>query len=170
MKKLFLTGVFLLPAFASAQVTNQFGLGLGSQYGGLAGLKYTLGTESNRFSVGAGVRDSHRDRDDLYGIAFGWEKLLGQHHTLGAFVRTKRDQDVNLIVDMEQGPNGPVYTTVPDDLYQHFIGASYTYYFRPASESGFLGGINLGKTYQYSDSRRNWQDGVDVSIQLGYQF
>ncbi|MFI2810687.1 hypothetical protein [Microbulbifer sp. JSM ZJ756] len=160
----------LMPGLTVAKVDTHFGLGLGTQYGGLAGFKFTLGNAGDRFSAGAGIANSDWDTEDAYGIALAWERLMTDQHALGAFVRTSH-RDLNHVAITR-------YDAIQDTLvieragtfYETFVGGSYTYYFDSAKNSGLSAGINIGKEYTHSDSYQEFENGITWGLQIGYQF
>ncbi|WP_323844701.1 hypothetical protein [Microbulbifer magnicolonia] len=158
----------ILPSLAMADVDSQFGLGLGTQYGGFAGFKYSMSLNTNKIYVGAGLAGPTGDRDDVYGVTLGWEKAITDKHALGLFVRTKkRENGDGVYLD---------YSTSPPDIvsmnkrYESFIGGSYTYYFGKSSEAGFLTGLSAGKTYENTNVKKEFESGIQYGLHFGYQF
>ncbi|SDJ54480.1 hypothetical protein [Microbulbifer yueqingensis] len=154
----------LLPSLAMAATDSQFGLGLGTQYGGLAGFKYSVDLGSSKLYAGAGLAGqgtSSMGRE--YGFSLGWEAALTDRHALGLVVRTKRPQDNE--VALSPAPYGRYKVR-----YESFIGPSYTYYFRGSDQEGFLTGFTAGKSYLSSNRDQEFKSGLDYGFHLGYQF
>ncbi|MCA0892258.1 hypothetical protein [Microbulbifer agarilyticus] len=171
MKQLFLI-ILLLPITAladtSSQFDTQFGLGLGTQYGGVAGLKYSIRGNSNSFYIGAGRADFFKSDDERYGLTLGWEKSLSEHHAIGVAVRTRTDPlDGAYIATTIDGQ--PAYMEAKG-RYESFLAGTYTYHFKPSSEPGFLTGVSIGKTYSASNYRNEFLSGLDYGMHFGYQF
>lgn len=157
-----------LPSLAAADVDSQLGLGLGTQYGGFAGFKYSVNLDANKVYVGAGLAGPTGDRDHEYGITVGWERALTERHALGLFVRTKkRESGDGVFLD---------YSTTPPTIspmnkrYESFIGGSYTYYFTGSGEPGFLTGLSAGKTYKNTNIKSEFESGIEYGLHFGYQF
>lgn len=157
----------ILPSFAMADTDTQLGLGMGTQYGGFAGVKYSANMDTNKFYVGAGLSDVPHGTY-RYGLTLGWETALTDKHALGIAVRTKElDGGGNYII----GSYPDNFTTVPvKDGYESFIGATYTYYFNKSIESGFLTGLSAGKTYRHNNVQNELRSGMDYGVYFGYQF
>ena len=169
MNKLALAiGLVFLPALAQADVDSQFGLGLGTQYGGVAGFKYSLGNTSNKFYVGAGRADFFHGDKEEYGLTLGWEKALTEKHSLGVALRTRTLQGGgNYLIDSNNGQ--PVYAEVKDG-YESFAAGTYTYYFNNSQETGFLTGLSAGKSYRRNNVRSDFRSGMEYGVFFGYQF
>lgn len=177
MKQLALLGA-LLPSLAMADIDTSFGLGLGTQYGGFAGIKYSAGINTHKFYVGAGFANLPRAHDDEYGLTLGWEKALFDRHSLGLAIRTKKD---DIPGGFYPDPTSDQPTLVPyKDTYRSFIAATYTFYFNSYDEAGFLTGLSVGKTYRHNsvtdhpeyflEPREGFDSGVEYGLYFGYQF
>lgn len=154
----------LIPALAFAATDTQFGLGLGTQYGGLAGFKFSIDLDSSKLYAGAGLGgQGTSSTGEEYGFSLGWEKALTNQHALGIVVRTKRPQDNELA--LSPAPYGTYKIR-----YESFIGANYTYYFRDADTSGFLTGLTVGKSYLSTNREQVFESGMDYGFHFGYQF
>lgn len=162
MKKWIAT-LAILPSLALGNTDSQFGIGLGTQYGGLAGFKFSLDLDSSKFYAGAGLAGTGGSKGEEYGFSLGWEKSLNNKHALGLIARTKRPKDNDF--SWPVAPNG-VYKI----RYESFIGVNYTYYLKDADESGFLTGFTAGKSYLNSNYEQEFESGMDYGFHFGYQF
>lgn len=157
----------IIPSMAMADTDTQFGLGLGTQYGGFAGIKYSLSMDTNKVYVGAGLA-GYTSGDDQYGITLGWEKALTDNHTLGLAVRTKKQESGSgYFVD---GSTTPPSLVPMKKRYESFIAATYTYYFGKSTEAGFLTGLSAGKTYKNTNVEQEFKSGMEYGVYFGYQF
>lgn len=155
----------ILPTLAVANVEHQVGIGLGTQYGGLAGIKYSIKADTDKVFMGIGFADR---TDEEYGITLGWEKALTEKHALGLAIRTKsRQGGGNYLTDPYTTP--PTYTPVKDG-YESFIAGTYTYYFRSSSDAGFLTGLSVGRSYIHNNVRDEFLSGMEYGLHFGYQF
>lgn len=158
----------LLSSLVHADVETHFGVGVGTQYGGGPGLKYSLGNTTNKFYVGAGRTDFFRGGVEEYGVTLGWEKSLTKKHSLGMAVRTRTLLGGGSYqIDSDSGQ--PVYSPVKDG-YEAFAAGTYTYYFKDAQESGFLTGLSLGKSYRRNNVQSEFKSGMEYGLFFGYQF
>lgn len=157
----------LLPACALAQVDSQFGLGIGTQYGGALGLKYSLNLDSDKLYIGAGRADLF-DEEERYGVTLGWENLLNDHHALGIAVRTrtKPDRHGNYVIN----DNGQPEVIGVKDGYETFVAGTYTYYFDSPKDADFLTGVSVGKEYRHDNVVSEFRSGVNYGVFFGYQF
>lgn len=158
----------IIPSMAMADTNTQLGLGLGTQYGGFAGIKYSANLDKNTFYVGAGFSKPPHDNDQ-YGVTLGWERTLTDKQALGFAARTRKwsTEGANFII----GSYPDNFTTVAGkDGYESFIAATYTYYFTRSSEPGFLTGLSAGKTYQNNNVISKFQSGMEYGVYFGYQF
>ncbi|WP_250461073.1 hypothetical protein [Microbulbifer litoralis] len=153
----------ILPSLALSDTGPQFGVGLGTQYGGLAGFKFSLNMDSSKVYAGAGLAETGGSLGNEYGFSVGWEKELNDNHALGLVARTKRPEDNE--VTWSPAPGG-VYKI----RYESFIGVNYTYYFNGTDEHGFLTGLTAGKSYINSNYEQEFQSGMDYGVHFGYQF
>lgn len=172
MKKLFLTAlIFPTTALADfgSQFDSKFGLGLGTQYGGVAGINYSIKSNSNNFYIGAGRADFFEsDRPDEYGLTLGWERALTEKHAFGLALRTTTDDGRGAYY--QAGYNGLEEATEKKDGFEYGLYGSYSYYFSGIHQSGFVAGANLGKLYQKDNVRSEFKNGAAVGVHLGYQF
>lgn len=165
--KALLVLIALLPACALAQVDSQFGLGIGTQYGGALGLKYSLNLDSSKLYIGAGRADFF-DENEKYGVTLGWENLLNDHHALGIAVRTRTmpgGGNYVLIDDLGQSQSVGV-----KDGYEAFVNGTYTYYFDSPKDAGFLTGVSIGKEYRRDNVVSEFKSGIGYGVFFGYQF
>lgn len=158
----------VVPTLAMADIDSQFGLGLGTQYGGFAGIKYSANLDSNKFYVGAGFSKPPHDNDE-YGVTLGWERALTDKQAVGFAARTRK---------LSTGGGNYIIGSYPDDFttvvgkdgYESFIAATYTYYFTKPTESGFLTGLSAGKTYRKNNVVSEFRSGMEYGVYFGYQF
>lgn len=159
----------LFPVCALAQMNSQFGMGLGTQYGGVAGLKYSLSGESDKFYVGAGRADFfHSDDPEEYGLTLGWERALNEKHALGLALRTKTWDAEGLYYPA--GYYGLDTLTRKKDGYEYGMLGTYSYYFSGTHQSGFVAGANIGKLYRKDNVASYFRNGAFIGAHLGYQF
>lgn len=159
----------LIPTLALADMDSQFSLGLGTQYGGAAGLKYSLSGESDKFYIGAGRADFFdRNYGERYGITLGWERLLSDNHAIGIAVRTRTDPRDGAYIT--QTVDGQTERREFKSRYDSFIAGTYTYYLNSATEAGFLTGVSVGATYYKSNVRSSFRSDPDFGVFFGYQF
>ncbi|WP_444921655.1 hypothetical protein ACJJID_04410 [Microbulbifer sp. CnH-101-G] len=171
MKSLIFVGI-LFPSFAFANMDNHFSLGVGTQYGGLLGIKYSTINGPNTFYIGGGLADNF---DEEYGISLGWERSLSPKHSLGLLVRTKELSWEHYIYE-----NSNLLTTSPNDQtsakfkykgrYESYIAGSYTYFFNRYDEASLLGGVSFGKSYLKTNKDGSFRDGTELKLHFGYQF
>ncbi|WP_299592076.1 hypothetical protein [uncultured Microbulbifer sp.] len=172
MKKLFIAAL-LAPSTALAdfgtQFDSKFGLGLGTQYGGVAGLQYSLSGESDKFYIGAGRADFFEsDYPDEYGLTLGWEHALTEKQTFGLALRTSTEDGRGAYY--QAGYAGLEEATEKKDGFEYGLFGSYSYYFSGIHQSGFVAGANLGKLYRKDNVRSEFRNGTAVGVHLGYQF
>jgi|GEM_PF-660617 len=159
----------LFPVCALADMDSQYGLGLGTQYGGVAGLKYSLSGESNKFYVGAGRADFfHTDEPEEYGLTLGWERALNEKHALGLALRTQTSDGEGYYYPA--GYFGLEERTRREDGYEAGLFGTYTYYFSGTHQSGFVAGANIGKLYRKDNVASYFRSGTFTGVHFGYQF
>lgn len=165
MKNLLLI-CFFFPAIASAEVNSQLGFGLGTQYGGLIGFKYSIRSDSNTFYTGFGLADSTYEE---YGFTLGWEKNLAEKHAFGFLVRTKESKSLTgaSITDSSVTPSRKI---ILKDGYESFLAGTYTYYFSRFDEPGFSIGVSAGKSYFNRNLKDGFSDDIEYGAHFGYQF
>ncbi|MFC6979124.1 hypothetical protein ACFQH7_10090 [Microbulbifer taiwanensis] len=152
-----------------ADVDSQFGLGLGTQYGGLAGIKYSATMDNDKIYLGAGLASPSSDRNIAYGISIGWEKALTDKHALGLAVRTKKREGGGYRSYWDSDATPPTHIHAKK-RYESFVAATYTYYFNNAYEAGFLTGLSAGKTYMNTNVKKEFESGMEYGLYFGYQF
>lgn len=141
--------------------------GVGSQFGGFLGAKYSVTTGSNRYFLGAGVSDFEGASGREYGVSIGWENALSRKHSLGVFVLTE-DYDVYTPATFSQ--EAGLQPGTLESVTSNYIAGSYTFYFSGNDRAGVLAGASLGKKYIHSDFDNGFESGMTVGFQLGYQF
>ena len=171
MKKIFIAAL-LAPTTALAdfgeQFDSKFGVGLGTQFGGVAGFNYSLRNNANNFYIGAGRADFFEGDNERYGLTLGWEKLLSDRHSIGVAVRTRTNPLDGAYIATT--PGDPTTYMEAKGRYESFFAGTYTYHFKPSSEPGFLTGVSVGKTYENSNYRSGFNSGLDFGMYFGYQF
>ncbi|HEY8568994.1 hypothetical protein [Microbulbifer sp.] len=159
----------LFPVCAFATTDSQFGVGLGTRYGGILGLNYSLSGELDKFYIGAGRADLFRkDEPESYGLTLGWERAMNENHALGFAFRTRTINGEGLYYPA--GYFGLEESTEKKDGYETSLFGTYTYYFSGTNQSGFLTGANIGKSYYKDNVRSDYKDGVAIGLHFGYQF
>ncbi|WP_444909138.1 hypothetical protein [Microbulbifer sp. TRSA005] len=173
MKSVIFAGI-LFPsfAFASANLNNHLSLGVGTQYGGLLGIKYSTTYGTDTFYIGGGLADN---LDEEYGITLGWERSLNPKHSLGLLVRTKELDWEHYIYEnsnlLSASPNNKSLSEFKyKGRYESYIAGSYTYFFNRYDEASLLGGISLGKSYLKTNKDGSFRDGTELKLHFGYQF
>ncbi|WP_237065511.1 hypothetical protein [Microbulbifer guangxiensis] len=164
MKKLALISA-LLPCLAMADVDTSFGLGLGTQYGGLAGFKFSVNLDNNSLYAGAGLA-SHPD--SRAGLTLGWERAMFEKHSFGLAFRIRETWDAQYRLQPETGTR--VFDYDDDGSFESRLSGTYTYYFTGAGQAGFLTGLSAGKTYRHTDWNGGFRSGMEYGFHLGYQF
>lgn len=164
MKKLALLSA-LLPSLAIADVDTSFGLGLGTQYGGLAGFKFSVTLDNNSLYAGAGLA-THPDRGA--GVTLGWERALHDKHSVGVALRTRETWDARYRFHPETGTRLLDYDD--DGAFESRLSGTYTYYFSGTGQAGFLTGLSAGKTYRHTDWSDGFRSGMEYGFHFGYQF
>ncbi|MBB5210022.1 hypothetical protein [Microbulbifer hydrolyticus] len=164
MKALYLL-IALFPGLAMANSDSKFAIGLGTPYGGFAGLKYSVKVNDDIFYAGAGL--AHIDDSDV-GVTLGWERALNEKHGFGFALRGRTVEGGN--VYYPAGYFGLDEATRRKDGYEAALFGNYTYYFSGASQSGFLAGANVGKQYRKDNVRSYVRNGTFIGVHLGYQF
>ncbi|WKD49405.1 hypothetical protein [Microbulbifer spongiae] len=166
MKNLFLI-FFFFPAIALAEVDSQLGFGLGTQYGGFVGFKYSIRSDSNTFYAGLGLADP---TDEEYGFTLGWEKNLAEKHAFGFLVRTKESKSFTGVVYLSDPSVTPSRKIILKDGYESFFAGTYTYYFNRFDEPGFSIGVSAGKSYFNRNLKDGFGDDIEYGAHFGYQF
>ncbi|QKX18664.1 hypothetical protein [Microbulbifer sp. YPW1] len=155
----------LFPCIAMANSESKIAIGMGTPYGGFAGLKYSVKANDDIFYAGAGL--AHIEDSDI-GLTLGWERALNEKHGLGIALRTRTVDGGNAYYPA--GYFGLDEPTIRKDGYEVALYGNYTYYFSGASQSGFLAGANIGKQYRKDNVRSYFRNGTFIGIHLGYQF
>lgn len=161
---LFLAATISAPAIAQTEghTTFRFGVGVGTEYGGLGG-QVSRTTSTDRWTLGAGLTSTSTFYGETYGIALTYQRLdwIGQNstrpdrHGLGVFI----------------GPVGSSHrSTFSDGQWDsrssttYGAGVLYNFFPQGANQRSWILGLSAGYG---SDSVRNV---TSVGFNLGYQF
>lgn len=162
---LLVAGVFLLvSAVANAQSSHlRVAFGAGNEYGGL-GLQVARTTDSDRWSIGAGVAG----HSDFYGTAYGAALSYQRADLIGVRAQEPNRHALGVFV-------GPVGTEGEAQFRNGFYetrdykpvwgaGVNYHYYRRGINTAGWSVGFGVG----HGSGR--YRDMTNVNIAVGYQF